>query len=329
MEMIYLMLSIAAPFIGATLWAARKAPGTTLHTRLRNVFRLNASVGLHDQPLFHFGLLVPILLFVIFGSVAWADYSPSLSVEGFNEFIRVSKLPLAMLSLVVPIGAIVASSHSTHQTATQIKLAESKARAESFYHHRQELFNYFDRYGQRDYLHSFKANFKAFPSIHQTFFTGSPKEGTPEINQKAFSIIQSLLDETAALVQDLVDGVTPSVPKFEEYRQVCDNIYKIAHYLEILEFQEVLDCHEFVVDGKEFRSLGYDAQSLIGAFRYCFDFFDVLCGFCGMRAEKKPYIKTWIYSGRLRFLNQSNENVRKAYLALYNEPAGPEYVNLS
>ncbi|MFG0496690.1 hypothetical protein ACF8MH_05060 [Pseudomonas sp. YQ_13] len=327
--MIYLVLSIAVPFIVATFLAARKAPGTNFYAKVRNVFRLNASIGLHDQPLFQFGLLVPILLFFIFGFFAWADYSPSLSVDGFNEFIRISKLPLAMLSLIVPIGAIVASSHSTHQTATQIKLAEGKARAESFYHHRQELFNYFDRYGQRNYLSSFRAQFKAFPSIHQTFFNGSPQYGTPEINEGAFLMIQGLLNETAVLVQELVDGVSPETPKFKEYREACDNIHKIAFHLEILEFQNELEGREFVVDGKEFRSLGYDAQGLVGAFRYCFDFFDVLCGFCGMRAEKNPSIRTWIYSGRMPFLNQSNDNVRKAYLALYNEPVGPEYDNLS
>ena len=135
MEELQLALHITVPIFAAVILAARKAQGKRFR-RLTGVFHLDANKGLLDQPLFHVGMLIPIFLFVSFGSVVWSGYDVDLTATGLDTFIKLSKLPLALLSLLVPIGAIISSFHSTKQTAVQIEITDRKAKIDSFYQHR-------------------------------------------------------------------------------------------------------------------------------------------------------------------------------------------------
>lgn len=297
MDVIYLLLSIAGPFLGATLWALRKSYGVNLRVRFANVFKLNANGGLYDQPLFHFGTAIPVFLFAVFGGFAWWGYGVSLTPEGFSEFIRISKLPLAMLSLIVPIGAIIASFHSTHQTAKQIVIAEQKSKMESFYQHRRELFDFFDRFEPHTYLNALTVRYKTFPIIHQIFFDGSLETGTPEMNHAAFSDMQNCLNETAELIEEVITGLHYS-PRHQEYQQACYNIFEAAHLLGLKEIYKDLVCFEFELDGLSFKTVGRDVEDLLASFRYTFDFFDALCGFCGTIATRNPNASSFIYFGK-------------------------------
>lgn len=99
-------------------------------------FEMN-SEPLTKQRLFKAVFIVPLVSFLAFGTVAWVGHSFQLDAGGLNNFLNISKLPLALLSLSVPFGVIVNNIHRTIQTDTQIKEAQRKNKADAFYSHRK------------------------------------------------------------------------------------------------------------------------------------------------------------------------------------------------
>ncbi|EQA1638129.1 hypothetical protein O1F62_RS20965 [Enterobacter hormaechei] len=99
-------------------------------------FSMNAEPLTH-QALFKAALVIPIVSFILLGGIAWSGHSLQLDGEGMNNFLNISKLPLAALSLSIPFGVIVNNIHRTIQTDKQIKEAESKNSMDRFYAHRK------------------------------------------------------------------------------------------------------------------------------------------------------------------------------------------------
>ncbi|MEP8921253.1 hypothetical protein ABKT64_10740 [Enterobacter roggenkampii] len=102
----------------------------------KNAFSMN-SAPLTEQPLFTAALVIPFVSFMTFGFIAWAEHTPQLDGEGLNNFIEISKLPLAFLSLAVPFGVIVNNIHRTIQTNTQINEAQVKNKNDLYYSHQK------------------------------------------------------------------------------------------------------------------------------------------------------------------------------------------------
>ena len=101
-----------------------------------NAFKMNAEPLTH-QDLFKAALTIPIVSFLLLGYVVWRGHNIQIDVEGFNNFLTISKLPLAALSLSIPLGVIVNNIHRTIQTDKQIKEAEKKNLVDGFYSHRK------------------------------------------------------------------------------------------------------------------------------------------------------------------------------------------------
>ncbi|WKC46145.1 hypothetical protein [Pseudomonas veronii] len=108
-------------------------------------YRLDQS-SLLSQGVFWAGILIPLFSFVFFGSYAWTRYHIDLSAEGLNTFISISKLPLGLLSLSIPLVAMVASVHRSIQTEaqissamTQINLAQKKNSLDEYYAREKNL----------------------------------------------------------------------------------------------------------------------------------------------------------------------------------------------
>ena len=64
-------------------------------------------------------------------------YSFSWTTEGFSTFFEVSKLPLAIASLSLPLGTVSAVIHRSAQTAKQIELSLELSRFKDFKEHRE------------------------------------------------------------------------------------------------------------------------------------------------------------------------------------------------
>lgn len=86
--------------------------------------------SLTSQWSFWLAVAAPIALFLFFGSFSWAGKVFRFDQEGFDEFIRISKLPLGFLATIIPSVAVVSSMHRSIQTAEQIKHAEEKKNEE-------------------------------------------------------------------------------------------------------------------------------------------------------------------------------------------------------
>jgi hypothetical protein len=69
-------------------------------------------------------IILPVYLFISIGYFAWHDYSLSLDHVAFATFMEISKLPLSLLALSLPLAVLVARLHSTKQIAHQIKALE-------------------------------------------------------------------------------------------------------------------------------------------------------------------------------------------------------------
>ena len=96
--------------------------------------------SLLSQGMFWGAMAVPTISFFYFGGFAWQGYVPSLDADGLNEFISISKLPIGLLSLSIPLVAITASVHRSIQTQEQIlsalnqvSLAKKKNSLDEYY----------------------------------------------------------------------------------------------------------------------------------------------------------------------------------------------------
>lgn len=97
-----------------------------------NPFKFN-SQSLTKQGPFWLAIVIPVLLFLITGFPVWKDYTLDFSEKSYENFLTISKLPLYLLSLSIPLVAIVAHIHRTIQTAEQIRLTTEKNLPDSYY----------------------------------------------------------------------------------------------------------------------------------------------------------------------------------------------------
>ncbi len=90
-----------------------------------NWFKLNEK-NLFIQPLFIASILLPLYYFLMFGLWVWKEHQIELSSNGFMNFLTISKLPLLILALSVPLASIINNIHRTIQTEKQISEAQLK-----------------------------------------------------------------------------------------------------------------------------------------------------------------------------------------------------------
>ncbi|HDC4602448.1 TPA: hypothetical protein O8U20_003929 [Enterobacter cloacae] len=109
-----------------------------------DAFSMNA-LPLTEQPLFKASILIPFFSFFAFGFISWADHFPQLDAEGLNNFINISKLPLALLSLSVPFGVVVNNVHRTIQTNAQINEAQIKNKNDLYYSHQKNTIEHIEK----------------------------------------------------------------------------------------------------------------------------------------------------------------------------------------
>lgn len=119
---------------------------------------------LTQQTLFWLAIVIPIVSFIYFGLFAWCGKTPVFSAHGFERFIKISTLPLGLLSLAIPFTAVINNIHRTVQTNEQIKQAESKNKSDFYFSHRKNTIDIFSS------LIKEKINFK-FNDVEATHIT--------------------------------------------------------------------------------------------------------------------------------------------------------------
>lgn len=138
----------------------------------KNAFQMNAEPLTH-QDLFWAAMIVPFSAFIVVGSICWYGKGLKIDSDGFNNFLSISKFPLALLSLSLPFGVVVNNVHRTIQTDKQIKEAERKNKADGFYSHRKNTIDMLDNLPLREFevadgLH--KLSFENSYTLYKTCF---------------------------------------------------------------------------------------------------------------------------------------------------------------
>lgn len=222
-----LLASIALPIVLSIILVSVLLNRSVKLTALRNTIALHSSDGLARQGLFWLVMLVPLLYFLIFGWMVWRGHSPALNVDGFKEFVRITTLPLGLLSLSIPLTALVSKLHSTAQAAKQIQLAEVKNNHDLFYLHRREYVAFFQQVGEVNFLGEFTASFKINPRVHSRFFEGDVTEGIPRVREDFVDGLISDLKLARACLADVIVDLHPD----QSHCLYIDFCQKIVHLM--------------------------------------------------------------------------------------------------
>jgi hypothetical protein len=90
---------------------------------------------------FWLSLILPIVVSIIVAIIIFqnSNLKPDLSYEGFNNLINIYKVPLAILALLFPLVALVASNHRSRQSAAQLESGRSQNNFSNYYKHRESF----------------------------------------------------------------------------------------------------------------------------------------------------------------------------------------------
>lgn len=278
---------------------------------------LNSKKSLAHQPLLWFSLCLPLTYFFSFGAIVWGQSSLDLSDKGFENFIKISTLPLLLLSLAVPFSLLIWRFHATLQTAEQIELASYKNNIDTYYAHKKALIDHFGGIPARTYEGGIKAVFALHPRLHLKFFKNTPpNEGIPDINTACFEEAINFL-RTARHAIYVTLTTADDVERVQNYIVACDEVYQLGSLL-VLEpifgplYEKSLkrkypDCIKTSEDGRRaFTPLGDNSDELIGAYRYCRSFMRLLCEFAGYD------IKFFERDGRYDFVDKGRHYLPKS-----------------
>jgi hypothetical protein len=117
-------------------------------------------------------------------------YDPSF--EGVNNLMVIFKVPLAILALIIPIVAIIASNHRSVQTAKQIDLVHAQNIFSNYFKHKEEFELYLAKFGDHK-----EALFKDACYLHRLLY--------PNALKGDFSVNQDVIDEIKEDVKDFKD----------------------------------------------------------------------------------------------------------------------------
>lgn len=274
-------LMLVACFIGKGEWG---------WSRINSTLQLDTGQGLAHQGLLWLSISIPVAIAISLGLWVWPKYSFELSPAGFKNFIDISILPLAIMSLSLPLSGLISKFHSTQQTAKQIEVVSFKNNLDAFYTHRKEMLAYFAAMEEVDYLGVAMFGYHLHPVLHLRFFSGTPEKGLPAVDMEAFKSVEaSILSAAKFLRGVLVPDPVSSISTLNMYLQACENILVAAESLHITKITR-----DFVLLGVMIRSekckpphydmltLGTTTLHALAAIRFVRGFYDSLCDFAGV-----------------------------------------------
>lgn len=81
---------------------------------------LNPKAGLERQPLFWICIFMPIAFALGLGTPVWIDYDLAFTAAAYSTFLEISKLPLGITSLAIPLAVLIGKLHGAKQAAEQL-----------------------------------------------------------------------------------------------------------------------------------------------------------------------------------------------------------------
>lgn len=286
---------ISSTIIILSVFSAFDRPETLFDNEslFSKAFGLHPEKGLMNHGLLWFSILTPLLYFLIIGYIAWLPYKLDMSSDGFATFISISKLPLAILSLAIPLPVLVSRFHATQQTAAQIKATKLKNNIDIFYAHRKAMFEYFDRVPKTKFEGTLECEFEVHPRLHINAFRGSkPEQGSPTVFKAFFQSVEQDLWSARTMAHHTLTEVDIH-RKLGFYRGACLSVWDVSKKLIIGEILSSITTNSIAIKEVEREdametyaiTVGQTTSELIGAYRMCRSFYRILCEFSGYDSE--------------------------------------------
>lgn len=308
LNIIYLAATVVTPLI-LTILAVMYCVGSgdNIKGKFISVFELKSEQGLVKQGLLWLAIGLPLNLGLAFGVWAWSGYSVNLSAEGYRKFIEISIMPLAIISISLPLASLVSRFHSTQQAAKQISITLFKNNLDAFSSHRKGMLDYFSDFDAMKYFDELTFEYKVHPVLHKRFFSGSPEKGWPSRNEASFEEVERHLKQAATFLIPVLSGTSKT--RLNDYLHASLNIYLVAEALHIKEIAHGMARRGVYVKWENsdggVSTLGVKTLETLAALRFSREFYNNFCDFSGRSRMKmsneleEVFLKTeyWLKKG--------------------------------
>ncbi|WP_413510456.1 hypothetical protein [Serratia liquefaciens] len=199
---------------------------------------------LSKQWLFWLSILIPLLISLILSIPLWLQTKINLSADGYDNFLRVFKLPIGVLSLSIPLVAIVAHIHRTIQTAKQIELTNQKNTTDRFFSHNKHIVDALSSIKYDD----IKVNKITITpkithpfSLYRKIFPSSSYSNGIEIDSQYLFInsivdtiekIESLIEDANLISADTERSNTPTIAFAMNFGELWTTMHKLCGLIE-------------------------------------------------------------------------------------------------
>lgn len=254
------------------------------------IFTLHTNKGLLSQGGFWLSIITPFVYFIVLGMMIWKDYTIRLDAEGFRTFISISALPLGILSLSIPLSAIVGRFHASKQTARQIDVVSQKNNIDLYHSHRKELFSYFEQIGEVKFNDNLTARNKVHPRLHKIYFKGNPKDGTPQVVVEKLKEVGDRLSTARHFLSAVLLDINPNASLAFYIEIFCRDMMIVSYNLglqEIIEMAASSPRYPCEINGDKLNleTVGRTTDDAISALKCAENFFHNLCDFASYESD--------------------------------------------
>lgn len=277
-------------------------------------FHLDPRRGLASQWPLRFWLTMIFVYFLAAGYLCWAPYTLSFTPEGFDTFIDISKFPLALLSLTIPVGVFISRLHSTQQTAAQIEATDMKNRLDAFHAQRKGIVEYIASLGTIELAHQVSLKIQINQAFHSVVFCNSTHEtGAQEADElvmrRVMWQVESILDDLAQLIPNFepLKDRTSREPRFDEsgtYLELIKSVNDLCAKLSVTDYvidpQNKRTTFKAIFPGgkrEQHVRLAGNYHELIAILNYC-----ITVSFYAMVSENRSWrgLESRLQMGRLK-----------------------------
>jgi hypothetical protein len=156
-------------------------------------------------------LIVITSAILIYGLTTTEDYTGCMSTKCYEVFLTAYTLPIGVLSLLIPFGAIYAAQHRSELTIKLIKTSEKQNNFSNYYKHLEEFKLFLEEKNILNCISNYR-------QLHLSFFPGI-KSGDDQIsNQIRTDLVSSFLIVYSKL-KDLED-ISRDISQSKETEQI-------------------------------------------------------------------------------------------------------------
>ncbi|TAJ02708.1 hypothetical protein [Pectobacterium versatile] len=219
---------------------------------------------LSQQWVFRLAIAIPFAISLLLCIPLWFETTFDFSSAGYAKFLSMFSLPIGVLSLSIPLVAIVAHIHRTIQTEKQIELTDKKNISDRFYSHYKYITESLSSIESNNIKISgdtSKIKISNFNYLYRCFFPHSSPENGVVIDRKL---------NYAKEIFHSFNEIDKNLNKLENEKPK-ENVILFEIIIEIISLSRVLDfnIHE-IVSGKNNRKLLFIENNVKFKISTCF-----------------------------------------------------------